>query len=80
MHIVAAVMKELTSVDDIIDTLGGTFAVARIAALGITPQGVSNWRKRGRLPAEKYLVMTAELRRRGYTAPAAIFGIPEAAE
>lgn len=74
------VMKELTSADEVIDALGGTFAVARIAALGIKPQGVSNWRQRKRLPAEKYLLISAELRQRGFSAPASLFGIPEAAE
>lgn len=73
-------MKTLTSVDEVIDGLGGTFAVARIPALGTTPQAVSNWRKAERIPAKKYLVLTAQLRQRGFNAPASLFGIPEAAE
>ncbi len=69
-------MKQLNSVDEVIDGLGGTFATASIPALGISPQAVSNWRKAQRIPARNYLVMSSELRRRGFNAPASLFGIP----
>jgi hypothetical protein len=69
-------MKELNSVDEVIAELGGPTAAARISALGVSAQAVSNWRMRKRLPAEKYLVVSSELRQRGFSAPASLFGIP----
>jgi hypothetical protein len=35
----------LGSIDNVIDALGGTHAVARLT--GVSPQAVSSWRKRG---------------------------------
>lgn len=64
----------LTSVDAVIDALGGTGATASL--LGYRSNSpVSNWRARGRLPADKFLVMQDELKRRGLIAPPTLWGI-----
>jgi len=45
---------------EIIDTLGGTFAVAK--RCGVTPGAVSQWKHNG-LPADKMVIIAAELER-----------------
>jgi hypothetical protein len=66
--------EHLTSVDDVIDALGGNGAVASMLGL-IGSNRVSNWRARGSLPADKFLLMQAELQRRGLRAPPSLWGI-----
>ena len=46
---------------EIIDTLGGTFAVAK--RCGVTPGAVSQWKHNG-LPADKMVIIAAELEKR----------------
>ncbi len=68
--------QALTSASEVIDALGGTTATSRLTGRkGLTP--VSNWRVTGRLPADTFLVLKAELQARGYTAPPALWGIVE---
>lgn len=57
----------LTSVEEVIEHLGGTGKVARLT--GSTVPAVCNWRTYGRFPATMFLVMTQLLRRRGAVAP-----------
>jgi len=45
---------------EIIDTLGGTFAVAK--RCGVTPGAVSQWKHNG-LPADKMVIIATELER-----------------
>jgi len=45
---------------EIIETLGGTFAVAK--RCGVTPGAVSQWKHNG-LPADKMVIIAAELER-----------------
>jgi hypothetical protein len=74
-----AMDTHLTTAGDVIDALGGTGATASL--LGIRwPQVVANWRVRGRLPPDRYLVMLAELRARGKTAPPSLWGIASPVE
>ena len=68
-------MRELHSAAEVIDALGGTAATARIA--GRKDQHVSNWRASGRLPADTFLILQAELRERTLSAPPSIWGIRE---
>lgn len=67
-------LTELTTVDDVIDALGGTGATARLLGCK-SMRPVSNWRSRGRLPADKFLLMQQALRDRGKTAPPSLWGI-----
>ena len=70
-------MELLTSVDAVIDTLGGTGAVAR--KLGLGPSAVSNWRAKQRINPELYLALQAELAAVGKTAPPSLWGMVERA-
>ena len=61
------------TIDDLIEALGG---VAKVATLcGVGPSAVSNWRSRGRIPTEKFMMLADALRRagKGEAAPA-LFG------
>ena len=69
-------MAILKTVNDVIDALGGTSAVARLTAR--KPQHVSNWRSEKRIPAAKYLKMQAHLRGRRLSAPSTLWGIEPA--
>jgi len=67
--------KVLTTPGDVIDTLGGTQATAVL--FGLPMQAVSNWRKSKTLPSSRYLVMSMELLKRGYSAPPSLWGLIE---
>lgn len=67
--------EPLPTASAVIDALGGTAAVARIAER--TMQSVTNWRAANRLPAETYLVLQAALKQRKLKAPADLWGIRE---
>lgn len=69
----------LTTASAVVDALGGTVATATLLGY-VNPHAVSNWRARGTLPADKYLVMQAELAKRGKTAPPSLWGIAEPTE
>lgn len=68
-------MRNLQTVDAVIDELGGTVATSRLA--GVRPSQVSGWRSAKRLGAKSFLVLRRELESRGYTAPARLWGIEE---
>jgi hypothetical protein len=68
----------LDSLSAVIRALGGPTAVARLTRTKLS--AVSNWQKFGRFPAKTYVVMTAALQRRRKSAPAALWGMTEAAE
>lgn len=67
----------LDTVDDIIEALGGTHKAA--ATLGVGPSAISNWKARGRIPTERYFVITDALRENGKTAAQTLFGFESAA-
>lgn len=71
--------KSLQTAGDVIDALGGTGATQSLIGRKWA-QSVSNWRKNNRLPADTFLILTRELARLGFTAPAALWGIAEPAE
>lgn len=58
----------------VIDALGGTAAVARLANKAM--QTVSNWRSRG-FPSDTFLLLQAALKAQGRTAPAALWRMEE---
>lgn len=62
----------LNSVDDVIEALGGTAAAA--ALLGVGSPAVSNWRLRGKVPQEYFLLVGGALKGLGKEADPAVFG------
>lgn len=64
-------MDELSTVDSVIEAMGGTKAVA--ALFGRTDPAVSNWRKDGQFPPYTFDVIENELRKIGKTAPRSLW-------
>lgn len=62
----------LNSVDEAIEAIGGTSAAAKL--LGTVPGTVSNWRTADRIPAEYFLIFSAEFGSRGLEFNPDIFG------
>ena len=68
----------LTTVDEVIEALGGTKAAAD--AVRVLPSAISNWKARGSIPSDKYFAISASLRDRGEREPSpAVFGFAEPA-
>lgn len=64
--------KRINTVDEVIDTLGGTGAVARM--LGVDDRLVSNWRRPDRgLPAYTYVALIKALEAKGFSAPSTLW-------
>ncbi len=63
----------LGTVGAVIDELGGTASVAALTGLGSST--VSNWRSRGRIPAELFLVVSGALEGKGKQADPSLFGM-----
>jgi hypothetical protein len=59
--------NELSSVDAVIDALGGDKAVAHLT--GRTPSAPWNWRDRKMFPASTFIVLKSALVLKGHTAP-----------
>jgi len=70
--------RKATSASEIIDTLGGTAATARLTHKSI--QAVSNWRNTNRLPADTFLIIGAALEEKDISVSPSIFGIKEATQ
>jgi len=61
-------LRLLETVDEVVDELGGTAAVARRYSTEqqpLTMQAVTNWRRRGRMSPSLCMVMLADLRAAG---------------
>lgn len=56
-------MDDISDLAELIDLLGGTTAVA--AKAGVTPPAVSNWRTRGFIPPEFFVILSDEAKARG---------------
>jgi hypothetical protein len=67
----------LKTVDDVVETLGGTAQAAKCFAVG--PSAVSNWRARERIPADKFMLVQSALMQHGKSATPALFGFEVAA-
>lgn len=67
----------LGTVEAVIEALGGTAATAALA--GCKSPAVSNWRSRGRIPAELFLVFSEALSGKGKQVDPALFGMARAA-
>ncbi len=61
-------MKELHTVDAVIDALGGTKAVASLTRRKWN-SAVSNWKAEGAFPTTTYTILKAELEAIGLSAP-----------
>jgi hypothetical protein len=61
----------LTTVESVVEALGGTKATAEWSGLGMP--AVSNWIARGWIPPEWYLALSAELESRGFKVDPALF-------
>lgn len=68
-------MELLTTVDAVINAVGGTSAAARLTKR--KPQHVSNWRYEKRIAAETFLIFMDELEKLKLTAPAKLWGITD---
>ena len=68
----------LGSVKDVVDALGGSSGAAEVAQVGVS--AVSNWKDRGVIPPEYFVLFADELARRGKQVDRAVFGFKPAAE
>lgn len=68
----------IESVDAVIDAVGGTSAASKLAGVGLS--AVSNWKSRGRIPAEKFKIFERALAGIGKEADPRIFGFDATAE
>lgn len=66
----------LRTIDAVIDALGGAAKVAALCGVGFT--AVSNWKSRGKIPAEKFLIFSEALKRAGKTVDPSLFGFEPA--
>lgn len=69
---------ELASTDAIFEVLGGLQTVAVLT--GSKYKAVANWKAANAFPAKTFLVITTALRDRGFSAPATLWNMVEAAE
>jgi hypothetical protein len=69
--------KHLKSAREVVDALGGPTAISRMIE-GIGTTAPWNWYERG-LPPETYVVLTAELLKRGLIASPSLWKMREAA-
>lgn len=70
-------VEKVKTAAEAIEALGGDAELAR--RLEVSVQTVWNWRERG-LPSRYFLVLNSMLKRKGFSAPASLWGIAEAAE
>jgi hypothetical protein len=70
-------VERITTANEAIDKLGGTGAVA--AMVGISAQAVSNWRAKGNIPPEYYLLLSAALVATGASVDPQVFGLRQGA-
>jgi hypothetical protein len=62
----------LTTVESVIDALGGPTAAASLAGVGLS--AVSNWKARNKFPSEMFLIFSDALAKNGNTPDPALFG------
>lgn len=62
----------LTTVDEVIEAMGGGSACASLAGVGRA--AVSNWRERGRFPSDLLFLFSGALAEKGKEADPALFG------
>jgi len=62
----------IKTVEQAVEALGGTGETAKAAR--VNPSAVSNWKTRGYIPSDRYLLIKAELKRRGQKVSPRLFG------
>lgn len=67
----------LKSIDAVIEAVGGVTAAASLA--GVSLPAVSNWKARGHIPADKFMIFDRELESRNMRADPALFGFADEA-
>jgi hypothetical protein len=67
-------MRTLTTVDEVVDALGGTSAAAR--HLGVTPAAVSNWRAARRIPGQWHKLLRRDFLDRDMIIDDSVFDDP----
>lgn len=68
-------MIELTTIDEVIEVLGGRVRAAYM--VGVGPSAVSNWKKAGRIARSAYSIHIEALHAQGMTAPKSLWGMKE---
>lgn len=63
----------LRTIEEVLEALGGPAKVAELCGVG--PSAVSNWKSRGRIAAEKFLLVTDALRAIDKTVDPIVFGM-----
>ena len=66
-------MREIKTVAEVLDLLGGNQGVALLTHA--THKAVSNWRQAKKFPANSYLIINERLRQLGYTAPTTLWAM-----
>lgn len=67
--------KELRTVEQVIETLGGHKAVAELANCS-SPSVVPMWKSRKKFPSWTYTVILPALQAKGLSAPNKLWGMP----
>lgn len=65
----------IETIDDLIDELGGTTAVAK--RCDIAPEAVSNWKRRGQIATGWHMRLAADVKRKGKMIHPDVFGMSE---
>jgi hypothetical protein len=69
----------LTTVDSVIEALGGPTATATV--VGVRPSAISNWKTRGSIPSDKFMLLERALADRGKGKPSPdLFGFETPSE
>jgi hypothetical protein len=66
--------KHLTTVDEVIEKLGGFYSVTELTQQNYT-SAVHNWQARRKFPAHTYAVLQKALHEKGLTAPKTLWGM-----
>lgn len=68
-------VKQLSSVEEVISELGG-FDAVRLLTNRQSTSAVPMWKNRKRFPATTYTVLKSALEKRGLSAPNKLWGMP----
>lgn len=70
---------DINTIDDLIEEMGGNTALGDW--LDITPEAVSNWKRRNAIATGWHLRLDMEMRKRGKSVNPSVFGLePDAAQ